>query len=122
MRTNRFVARSRFDLPVEDLWRWHMLPGAFERLNPPWERVVVRRRDGPIGEGVRVELSLRAGPGTNNARLNVAAEGSIILILDGPRADENGQTYVWWFIRDETNNEGWVVQDFLVPSLPPGTE
>lgn len=64
-------------------------------------------------------VSMRAGPGTNNGRLNVAAENSIVLILDGPRADENQQEYVWWYIRDEDNNEGWVVQDFLEPSLPP---
>jgi hypothetical protein len=64
-------------------------------------------------------VSMRAGPGTNNARLNVAPENSIVLILDGPRADENQQEYVWWYIRDEDNNEGWVVQDFLEPSLPP---
>lgn len=70
---------------------------------------------GTEGAGV----SMRAGPGTNNARLNVAAEESIVLILDGPKADENLQEYVWWFIRNEDGEEGWAVQDFLVPSLPP---
>ncbi len=65
-------------------------------------------------------VSMRAGPGTNNARSNVAAEGSTVLILDGPRADENQAEYVWWFIKDEDGNEGWAVQDFLEPTLPPG--
>ena len=64
-------------------------------------------------------LSIRAGPGTNNARLGVAVDGSLVLILDGPRADENLQEFVWWFVRDETGLEGWAVQDFLEPSLPP---
>ncbi len=64
-------------------------------------------------------LSMRAGPGTNNARLTVVAEDSVVLILDGPRADENLQEFVWWFIRDENDNEGWTVQEFLEPALPP---
>ena len=67
-------------------------------------------------------LSLRAGPGTNNARLGVAADESFVVILDGPRADENLQEFVWWFVRDETGIEGWAVQDFLEPSLPPASE
>jgi hypothetical protein len=64
-------------------------------------------------------VSMRAGPGTNNARLNVAAEGAIVLILDGPRADDNQEDFVWWFIRDPEGNEGWTVEDYLEPSLPP---
>ena len=70
---------------------------------------------GTEGNGV----SVRAGPGTNNARLTIAAEGSLVLILDGPRADENQDNYVWWFVRAEDGVEGWTVQEFLVPSLPP---
>lgn len=71
---------------------------------------------GTEGAGV----SLRAGPGTNNARLSVAAEESIILIVDGPKADENGQDLVWWFVRNIDGTEGWAAQNFLQPSLPPG--
>jgi len=67
-------------------------------------------------------VSMRAGPGTNNARLHVAAEDSIVFIVRGPEADENQEGYVWWYIRDQDNNEGWVVQDFLEPSLPPDVQ
>ncbi len=67
-------------------------------------------------------LSMRAGPGTNNARTSVAAEGSTVLVLDGPRADENQQEYVWWYVRDDAGNEGWAVQDFLQPTLPPSAQ
>jgi hypothetical protein len=42
-----------------------------------------------------------------------------LLLLDGPRDDENLDTYVWWFVRDVDGNEGWTVQDYLIPSLPP---
>ena len=70
---------------------------------------------GTEGAGV----SLRAGPGTNNARLATAPDGSILLLLDGPRDDENLEDYIWWFVRDQDGIEGWTVQNFLVPSLPP---
>lgn len=79
---------------------------------------VYARVVGTEGSGV----SVRAGPGTNNARLSVAAENSLVLILDGPRDDENLQEYTWWLVRDEDGNEGWTVQDFLEPSLPPTQE
>jgi hypothetical protein len=73
---------------------------------------------GTEGAGV----SLRAGPGTNNARLGTAPDGSVLLLLDGPRDDENQESYVWWFVRDPDGNEGWAVQDFLIPSLPPANQ
>ena len=64
-------------------------------------------------------LSMRAGPGTNNARLSVVPDDSVILILEGPRDDENLEDYTWWFIRDNEGVEGWVVQAFLDPAMPP---
>ncbi len=87
------------------------IPVAPEALEPG----VYARIIGTEGNGV----SVRAGPGTNNARLTIAAEDSLVLILDGPREDENQQDYVWWFVRAEDDVEGWTVQDFLEPSLPP---
>jgi hypothetical protein len=51
--------------------------------------------------------------------LSIAADGSIVLILDGPREDENLADYTWWLIRDAEGIEGWVVQEFLEPALPP---
>lgn len=73
---------------------------------------------GTEGAGV----SLRAGPGTNNARLGTATEGAVVLLLDGPKADQNQENYVWWFVRDAANVEGWAVQDFLKPTLPPNSQ
>ncbi len=72
---------------------------------------------GTEGAGV----SLRSGPGTNNARLDVAPEESVVLILDGPKADENQGEFVWWFVRNANGTEGWAAQDFLKPTLPPET-
>jgi len=87
---------------------------------PPTElaKGVYAKVVGTEGAGV----SLRAGPGTNNARLSVGAENSILLILDGPKADENGEDLVWWFVRNTDGTEGWAAQNFLQPSLPPGSE
>ncbi len=90
------------------------IPVAPEKLAPSLHARVT----GTEGAGV----SMRAGPGTHNARLNVVAEGSILLILDGPREDENLQEFIWWFVRDADDQEGWVVQKFLEPSLPPESE
>lgn len=70
---------------------------------------------GTEGAGV----SLRGGPGTNNGRLTVAPEASVVLILDGPREDENLEDFVWWLVRAEDGTEGWTVQDYLIPTFPP---
>jgi hypothetical protein len=70
-------------------------------------------------------LSLRAGPGTNNARLVVAEADAILPVIGGPNEDEDGQTdedgnpYVWWFLRNADGTEGWGRADFLAPSPPP---
>ncbi len=70
-------------------------------------------------------LSLRAGPGTNNARLIVADEGAVLPVIGGPKEDEQGETdeagnvYLWWLLRNTDGTEGWGRGDFLAPSLPP---
>jgi uncharacterized protein len=46
-----------------DLCEWHARPGAFERLTPPWERVVVLARTSEaIADGTEVTLEVRQGP------------------------------------------------------------
>jgi hypothetical protein len=75
-----------------------------------------------IGIGVRVTvmgtagagLSIRSAAGTGAERINVAAEGESLLIIDGP---ELADGYTWWMVRDEQNpeREGWAAQDFLTP-------
>ncbi|MGC6492088.1 MAG: TIGR01777 family oxidoreductase [Myxococcota bacterium] len=47
---------------TEDLWNWHMRPGAFERLLPPWQRMDVVRFPSAIEEGAIAEFKLRMGP------------------------------------------------------------
>ncbi len=66
-------------------------------------------------------LSMRAGPGRNNARVGLAEENPdvVLELLSGPKEDENGEDYIWWYIRHPDGTEGWVVQDFLAPAAAP---
>jgi uncharacterized protein len=57
-----FVKRSRLAAPADEVFAWHARPGAFERLNPPWEAVEVVDRTGGIRDGDRVSLAVKVGP------------------------------------------------------------
>jgi uncharacterized protein len=55
-----FKKRLQLDVPVEKLYHWHTLPGAFERLTPPWEAMTLVAAQ---GEGVEAHkwLKMRMG-------------------------------------------------------------
>jgi len=57
-----FVKRSRFEAPASEVYAWHARPGAFERLNPPWEPAEVVVRGHGIDNGSRMVLRVSAGP------------------------------------------------------------
>lgn len=62
------------------------------------------------------DLSFRAGPSTNYARLKIVAEGSVLKVLDGP-VEADG--YVWWQLQDVSDGVvGWAVADYLEPTVP----
>jgi len=63
-----------------------------------------------------VGVTVRNGPSTSNLPVIVSAEGSILLILEGPTA---GGDYEWWRVRLPDGTEGWAAGDFLVPSAAP---
>jgi len=73
-----------------------------------------------IGRYVRVVgtggygLNLREGPGENYPRADVALEGEVFIVADGPAGSGGSQ---WWKIRDPANEvrEWWAVGDFLAP-------
>lgn len=69
-----------------------------------------------VGETGGVGVTLRNGPSTRNLPVTVAAEGSTLLVLDGPTA---GGDYQWWQVRMPNGTEGWAAGDFLVPSAAP---
>jgi len=55
-------------------------------------------------------LSLRAGAGTDNARLSWPSDGDVLEVIGGP---EEGEGYTWWLLRTADGTEGWAVEDFL---------
>jgi hypothetical protein len=73
-----------------------------------------------IGRYVRVSgtgdvgLSLRSGPGSNYDRMDIATEGEVFIVVDGPR---QAGGYDWWMVRDPDNEERqwWGASNFLEP-------
>ncbi len=71
-------------------------------------------------------VSLRAGPGTNNARLLVVTDAEVVMpVVGGPKDDEQGEkddagkVYQWWYVRSPEGTEGWARADLLAASPPP---
>lgn len=61
--TIHFVKRSPIDVSARELYDWHMRPGAFEKLVPPWQDVRLLEQTGPAHEeGTRLFLSVPFGP------------------------------------------------------------
>lgn len=62
MKTEIFVRRSRIDAPAVEVYTWHALPGALEKLTPPGEHVKVIEKIGGIERGARVTLQFGRWP------------------------------------------------------------
>jgi uncharacterized protein len=62
MKKETYVRRSRIEAPAEDVYAWHMLPEALERLTPPGEHLEVVERTGGIEPGARVVLRFGQWP------------------------------------------------------------
>jgi ligand-binding SRPBCC domain-containing protein len=58
-----FVYRSEMPASAEEVYAWHMLPGALQKLTPPWEHAQVVEQTGRIDQpGSRVKLRVEIGP------------------------------------------------------------
>jgi uncharacterized protein (TIGR01777 family) len=62
MRLQAFTKRTRLPVSAARAFRWHARPGAFQRLQPPWESVRVLAARGGLADGGQVELEVRVGP------------------------------------------------------------
>ncbi len=62
MRTDTFVYRSRIPAPADEVFQWHVRPGAFRRLTPPWERIRLVDAGNGVAEGSRAEIEMSLGP------------------------------------------------------------
>ncbi|MFZ0513384.1 MAG: SRPBCC family protein [Candidatus Nitrosopolaris sp.] len=47
--------------PSNEVFSWHIREGAFERLNPPWQRFTVIQRKGSIQSNGLVEIRSKIG-------------------------------------------------------------
>jgi hypothetical protein len=61
-------------------------------------------------------VTVRGGPSTRNVALQVAEEGTILLVIAGP---EEGDNFSWWQVELADGTEGWVAEDFLEPAAAP---
>jgi uncharacterized protein (TIGR01777 family) len=57
-----YVRESKLPVPVETLFAWHERVGAFERLNPSFDPVVIEERSGGLEVGARTVIRLKVGP------------------------------------------------------------
>lgn len=62
LKTETFIRRSRIDASAAEVYAWHALPGALERLTPPGEHVQVIEKTGGIERGARVVLQFGRWP------------------------------------------------------------
>jgi uncharacterized protein (TIGR01777 family) len=62
----RFHREVALPASAEDVYDWHLRPGAFQRLTPPWEKVAVVDPGNGVAEGSRVRIRVPlAGPISN---------------------------------------------------------
>src|ERR1700693_967917 len=57
-----FEWRSPMPVSADELYAWHLSPGAFERITPPWQRMRVIERSGGVAGGARVVFEVKMGP------------------------------------------------------------
>jgi ligand-binding SRPBCC domain-containing protein len=62
MKTEIFIRRSRIEAPAAEVYAWHALPEALERLTPPGEHIEVIERTGGIERGARAVLRFGRWP------------------------------------------------------------
>ena len=81
-----FTRSSEINAPVEALRDWHFRPGAFGRLNPPWERARVISAPEALVDGARVIIEIRMGPLKQRliADHEITEEGFIDRQIEGP--------------------------------------
>lgn len=57
-----FEWRSTMPVPVDELYAYHVRPGAFERLAPPWQSLHVLEQSGGMRDGGRLVFEIGLGP------------------------------------------------------------
>lgn len=57
-----FRHTTKIDVEAAALEQWHLSPGAFRRLTPPWERMRIIEEPSKIADGTRAVIKVKAGP------------------------------------------------------------
>lgn len=57
-----FEWRSTVPFSAEEVYAWHLRPGAFERLSPPWQYTRVIERSGDVEHGGTLVFAYHSGP------------------------------------------------------------
>ena len=55
----RFTRLTRIEAPADEAYAWHMRPGAFQRLIPPWVRVEILNLPARIENGARAAILVK---------------------------------------------------------------
>ena len=106
--------------PTPIIWTPTSAPTSLPTSTPTDEPTPPVSPDIAIGRYVRVTgtegygLSLREGPGENYTRMDVAAEGDVFIVVNGPTVVAGSE---WWEVRDPENEERqwWAIGNFLEP-------
>lgn len=62
MSRHKFIKTSEIHASQQEVFAWHELPGAVERLTPPWEKVQMVKRGDNLQVGTRVIFKVFTGP------------------------------------------------------------
>ncbi len=57
-----FEWRSTVPFSADEVYAWHLRPGAFERLSPPWQYTRVIERSGDVEHGGTLVFAYHNGP------------------------------------------------------------
>jgi hypothetical protein len=107
-----YLKRSRLDAPAAEVYAWHLRPGAFERLAPPWDRVEVLARDEGIRDGARVTLRGPGGVWVVEHRDVVPGERFRDVLVSGPFSK-------WDHLhRVEPDGDGCFLEDRIEAKVP----
>ena len=62
MVTQHFSQKTRIECPAAMAFEWHCRPGAFVRLQPPWEKVELPEGHPGVSENSQVKVRANVGP------------------------------------------------------------
>lgn len=116
--TEIFVRRTYLPVTAEEAYAWHLRPGAFGRLSPPWESVRLITPPQPLVEGSVAEIDVPLGPVRKRW---IARHDSFVEGRQFRDVQESGPFARWEHThRMEPQGEGCELEDRIEYALPLG--